>query len=233
MAEAQAVVIRNVVVLGKTGAGKSTIANKISGIGEFQVKNVAGSVTDYVEAVSSIVVDEDSKIKYCFKVIDTIGVFDTRHQNDHAMAEIKRFFQKEVPEGVHLVLFVFRKGRFTEEEKRTFDFITENFHKQISGFSALVITACENDNEDARKVFVESFRSEAPAFARFMKKGIYTVGFPDLSSMKTAVREALEADMREEVKELQKIVMNADQKCLGNEMFEPNFWAKLMACVIL
>lgn len=233
MAETQAVKNRNVVVLGKTGAGKSTVANKISGQQEFEVKNVASSVTAEVKAVRCTFSDNDNRIQYHVKTIDTMGVFDTKRKNDDVMAEIKKFFLTEAPEGVNLVLFVFRKGRFTEEEKRTFEFITKNFQEQISDFSALVITACEDSNEQARAEFLYSFRQEAGDVASFMKKGIYMVGFPDVSRLKPRVRRALEEDMEDEIQMLRRIVMDADQKCLGKEMFQLSFWEKLRQCVIL
>lgn len=229
----QAVEYRNVVVLGKTGAGKSTVANKISGLTKFEVKNVAGTGTTNVEEANSIHYDKDSAIHYHFKVIDTVGVFDRERKNDGIINEIKEFFQNNAPEGVNLVLFVFRRGRFTEEEKRTFDFITQNFRKQISDFSALAITNCDGESEVARDEFLQSFKSEAPAVARFMKKGIYMVGFPDVSKLRPGVRKALEEDMEDEIKMLQKIVKNADKRCLAKEMFERSFWEKLKDCIIL
>ena len=85
----------------------------------------------------------------------------------------------------------------------------ENFHKQISDFSALVITSCENDNELARQEFLESFKSEAPCVAKFMKKGIHMVGFPDVSGMKPRVRKALEEDMEDDRSQ------NASENCDG------------------
>ena len=57
------------------------------------------------------------------------------------MSKIKTFFQNDSPEGINLVLFVSRKGRFTEEERRTFDHIIGNFSDQISDFRPLFLRA--------------------------------------------------------------------------------------------
>ena len=59
MAEVKALEKRNVVV-GKTGGGKSTVANKILGLEKFAVKNVAPSVTLKVEAHCCYLDDESS-----------------------------------------------------------------------------------------------------------------------------------------------------------------------------
>ena len=233
MAEVQALENRNVVVVGKTGAGKSTVANKLLGLEKFAVKNIASSVTSQVEARCSSFYDQSSRTRYNFKVIDTVGVFDTKQKNDDVMTKIKTFFQNDSPEGINLVLFVFRKGRLTAEEKRTFDYIMGNFNNQISDFSALVLTHCDAQNDAANQEFLASFKREARDVISFMKKGVYMVGFPDVSRMRPRIREAMEEEIKEQAEMLQKVVMKADRRCLGKEIFEPTFWEKLRQCFIL
>lgn len=92
------------------------------------------------------------------------------------MSKIKTFFQNDSPEGINLVLFVSRKGRFTEEERRTFDHIIGNFSDQLSDFSALVFTCCDGQSDAAYQEFLASFKREARHIVSFMKKGIYMVG---------------------------------------------------------
>ena len=233
MAEVKALEKRNVVVVGKTGGGKSTVANKILGQVKFAVKNVAASVTLKVEAHCCCLDDESSPTVYSFKVIDTVGLFDTKVTNVAAVKKMKNFFQNECPEGVNLVLFVCRKGRFTEEERSTFDYIMKHFRKQISDFSALVFTHCETESDSANQEFLISFEKEASDIVSFMKKGIYMVGFPDVSKMKLRIKEAMEEEVKEQAEMLRKVVMRADKRCLGKEMFEPTFWEKLGQCFIL
>lgn len=233
MAEVQALENRNVVVVGKTGAGKSTVANKILSLEKFAVKNVAKSVTSQVEARCSTFYDQSSRTRYNFKVIDTVGVFDTRLKNDDVMKKIKTFFQNDSPEGINLVLFVFRKGRFTDEERRTFDYIIGNFNDQISDFSALVLTCCDGQSDAANQEFLASFQREARRIVSFMKKGVYMVGFPDVSKMRPRMKEAMEEEIKEQAEMLRKVVMKADKRCLGKEMFELTFWEKVKQCFIL
>ena len=233
MAEVEAFEIRTVLVVGKTGAGKSTVANKILGREAFNVKNVASSVTSEVEAKCSLVYDRFSNTRYKFRVIDTLGAFDTNLKNDAVITKIKEFFQNDSPDGVNLVLFVFRKARFTQEERQTFDYIIKNFKKEISNYSALVLTHCDGGSDAANQQFRQSFEDEVNDIADFMKKGIYMVGFPDLSNMRPRIKEAMEGDIKEHAKMLQKEVMKANKKCLGKEIFEQTFWQKLSHCFIL
>ena len=109
MAEVEALENRNVVVMGKTGAGKSAVANKVLGLQKCTVKNIASSVTSDVDALCSSFYDQSSRTRYNFKVIDSVGVFDTKLKNYAVMTKIKNFFQNDSPEGINLVLFVFRK----------------------------------------------------------------------------------------------------------------------------
>jgi len=190
-------------------------------------------VTSEVEACCSTFYDQSSRTRYNFKIIDTLGVFDTKHKNDDVMRKIKTFFQKDCPEGINLVLFVFRKGRFTAEERRTFDYIIGNFSDQISDFSALVLTYCEGQTEDANREFRASLQREARQIVSFMKKGIHMVGFPDVSKMKPRMKQVMEEEIKEQAEMLQKVVMKADKKCLGKEMFELTFWEKVRQCFIL
>lgn len=74
MAEAKAAKKRNVVVVGRAGAGKSRVANKVLGQEKFTVKNAAASVTLKVQARCCYLDDESSQTRYNLKVIDTVGL---------------------------------------------------------------------------------------------------------------------------------------------------------------
>lgn len=235
MATTQQVEKRNIVVVGKTGAGKSTVANNIFvSDKKFEVGKSTGSQTSEVLSIQVKHTDQTTKIQYDIKIIDTMGIFDTRITNYKVIEKIKKYFQENVSEGVSLVLFVFRKGRFTEEEKKALEFLMKNFHSEISDISALVITNCEVDNETARRTFIEDFKKNVGPIASFMSKGIYTVGFPDTTDMKPRLRAIMEEDMEDDIKQLRELAMRASQMRLGKEMFEKSFWEKIKAhCIIL
>lgn len=96
------------------------------------------------------------------------------------------------------MLFVCRKGRFTEEERRTFDYIMKHLRKQICDFCALLFTHCETGSDSANQEFPISFEKEASDIVSFIKKGIYMFGFPDVSKMKLRIKEAMEEEVKEE-----------------------------------
>ena len=143
---------RNIVVVGKTGCGKSTVANQLIGNEVFQIGRSSKSVTEHPgQKEAKRTVDD---IEYNIKVIDTVGLFDSASpagSNKDILREAKAFFQKNV-KGLNLILFVFKEGRFTDEEKKTFSVITKHFKKdRVGEISALVVTNCENIDEAERE----------------------------------------------------------------------------------
>ena len=74
------------------------------------------------------------------------------------------------------------------------------------------------------------FQREARDIVSCMKKGIYMVGFPDVSKMKLRIKEAMEEEVKEQTEMLRKV--KADKRCLGREMFAPTFWEKGRHCFI-
>jgi GTPase Era involved in 16S rRNA processing len=226
---------RNVIVVGKTGAGKSTVANKISGHSNFKVDNSLESVTHQVSHTEVNVVDPTTNVHYVFKIIDTIGFFNTKISNKDVFQKIKTYFQEKVPEGINLVLLVFKQGRFTKEEKKTFDFLRENFQNNISNASALTITNCDELDVEGRQNVIQDFRRNKGTghTAKFMRKGIYAVGFPELKGMKPKLVKVYKEEMKVDEEILTRLVMNSSKMYLSKEMFEQSFWDKLSSCTIL
>ena len=215
---------RNVLVLGRTGAGKSTVANQIVGKKLFAVeKQSAASVTKEPVSKETEVTVED--IQYLFKAIDTVGLFDTPNTSHAAIfRQAKAFFRDKVPEGVSLVLFVSGKGRITEKEEIvTIQSLINNFGKEkISDISALIVTHCEDMDSDARSAYVEELRSNdrTKHIASFMRKGIYTVGFPDLDKASPQLKAIYEESAKEDAADLHKLVRDCDDKMImSKEIF--------------
>ena len=74
-------------------------------------------------------------------------------------------------------------GRLVEEDMNSF--VYTKIFPQTESISALVITNCDSKNNAARTEIVEDFKSYelTKDIAASMGKGIYTVGFPDITEM--------------------------------------------------
>ena len=106
---------RNVVVIGKSGAGKSTVANKLLDEETFKVAASVDGITGVISH-SEVTIEQGGKL-YLTKVVDTVGLMDPKLQEKDTIADIKRYFRHIFPYGINLIMFVFRMGRFTAEER--------------------------------------------------------------------------------------------------------------------
>jgi len=233
---------RNIIVLGKTGCGKSTLSNKIVCADEddiiFEVQQSFQAVTTKIEsAIQNVKIDDDL---YQINMIDTIGFRDARKKggmSDSKIIEaVKKHMKERASEGINLIIFVFRNGRFTEEEKTVFEVITKNFTDLLSEMSMLVITGCDGLNETARKQVIRKFRTDpmTSQFAAIMKKGIYTVGFPSTKDLTSRRKQVVIEEMEEDIAPIHQVISKARVLYLQSEIQLDTFWQKCSrACVIM
>jgi len=218
---------RRVVVLGKSGGGKSTVANMLLGYDPlaesppFEVSNkVLASVTrDVTEEMGEF---RRGRILYRLKLIDTVGLFDTdAEDNDEIFEKIEEYL-KDHADGINIFLFVFKKGRFTQEEKEVFSFVRSKFDQEISPISALAVTNCEQDSPEDREAFVEEFKSDSSSqeIAQQMQLGIYPVGFPPLNKMRPRLRALYEESMEEDKETLLELIIRAKKVHLTKKLLQ-------------
>ena len=152
------------VLLGKTGSGKSATRNTNLGSTAFSSKLAANSET--TECSLCIVCRFNKKII----IVDTPGIFDTDEQktNDVIQLEISKCICMTSPGPHAFILVINIASRFTDEDKETVKHFEKYFGEELYRYLIVVFTG--KDQLEARNMSLEDYIQNSPVELQSLTK---------------------------------------------------------------
>ncbi|KAM8746505.1 GTPase IMAP family member 7-like [Acanthopagrus schlegelii] len=150
---------RRIVVLGKTGAGKSSLANTIFGESVFKTDDSPESGTSKCQAETRSV--NGRNITW----IDTPGLFDTHRSEEEMKPEIMRCIAECAP-GPHAFLIVLKVEKFTVHEQEVIKKMQQYFSEKAFKYATVVFT----HGDELRGQTIEQFVNKRTLLRDLVKK---------------------------------------------------------------
>lgn len=188
------------------------------GENRFRESSKSISITKNIEeGAFEVELDEEGKEKIKYRVIDTIGIGDTKMKPQGVLMRLAEMADRVKREGLNQILFVTR-GRFNKEEIEAYDLLSSIiFDKEVINYTTLVRTGFEEfEDREACDDDRGSLRTENAALAHILGAvDIVYLNNPSIPVIKESDSERIkEKKKRNKLKKAKKLAKSREKESL-------------------